>query len=81
MAEIIESTQNHVPSNGKVNAALTLGIIGTALSALNTGGGIFGMVHSNCNTKANTPCGGDAGITNEELYLERSQCQNYLNLT
>ena len=81
MAEIIESTQNHVPSNGKVNAALTLGIIGTALSALNTSGGIFGMVHGNCNTKANTPCGGDAGITNEELYLERTQCQNYLNLT
>lgn len=37
MAEVIESTQNHIPSNGKVNAALATGIIGTALSAINMG--------------------------------------------
>ena len=40
MAEIIENTNgNHnYASNGKANAALTLGIIGTALSALELGG-------------------------------------------
>lgn len=31
-------------TNGKANAALTTGIIGTALGALNSGGGILGML-------------------------------------
>lgn len=76
MAEIIETTQSHVPSNGKVNAALTLGIIGTALAAMNTTTGILpGLFGSRTVQTQN------AGITNEELYLERSQCQNYLNIT
>lgn len=88
MAEIIENHNEHKPSNGKVNAALTLGIIGTALSALNTSGGLFGMFggrtapyNANYGHFDNTPCGQNAGMTNEELYLERSQCQNYLDIT
>lgn len=82
MAEIIESTQNHVPSNAKTNAALTLGIIGTALSALNAGGGILGMMNGGVTPKTNnTTCGGQTGMTNEELYLERKQCQNYIDIT
>lgn len=83
MAEIIESTQNHVPSNGKTNAALTLGIIGTALSALNAGGGLIGLMGGvkPTNSTQNTSCGANAGMTNEELYLERTQCQNYLDIT
>lgn len=34
-------------SNGKANAALATGIIGTALGALNSGGGILGMIGGN----------------------------------
>lgn len=53
-------------------------IIGTALSAINGAGGIFSLMGGK---GSNTSCGAQAGITNEELYLERSQCQNYLDTT
>lgn len=57
-------------------------IIGTALSALNASGGILSMMNTGITPKSNnTPCGRDAGMTNEELYLERKQCQNYLDIT
>ena len=42
MAEVMEGVKHEVPSKGKVNAALTTGIIGTALGALNTLGGCNG---------------------------------------
>lgn len=74
MAEIIENTTEQIPSNGKVNAGLTLGIIGTALSALNGAGGLLGLM-------GNKNLGSSTGMTNEELYLERTQCQNYLATT
>ena len=74
MAEIIENTTEKIPSNGKTNAALSLGIIGTALSALNGAGGLLGLM-------GNKNLGGQTGMTNEELYLERTQCQNYLATT
>lgn len=122
MAEIIESTQNHIPSNGKTSAALTLGIIGTALGAINAGVGSsilgrrnygWGRNNWDCNNgydgwnRSNhnpdlvnvlsvspttfaslSPFGGygnfdaygsrSAGITNEELYLERRTYQDEL---
>lgn len=79
MAEIIENMnhEDHIPT-GRINAGLTLGIIGTALSAINGAGGIFSLMGGK---GSNTSCGAQAGITNEELYLERSQCQNYLDTT
>ena len=84
MAEIIENKMDHheVPSMAKANAGLTLGIIGTALGALNTLGGsngggllsgLFGGNSGNCSKIA--------GITNEELYIERSQAAEYLATT
>lgn len=141
MAEIIESSQNHVPSNGKVNAALVTGIIGTALGALNMGIGSslfnrsygrnrnwgndwgrnghndindyesyrhydhnyinihpftsltpfaqftpftpFGPLYGNSGNWGNSvydlPINRSAGITNEELYLERKSFQDTLD--
>jgi hypothetical protein len=73
-------------SNSKGNAALTLGIIGTALGALNalgTGRGILGGILGGSPAPA---WGGDmaseaASITPEDLYIERKQCQNYIDTT
>lgn len=77
MAEIIESTTTKVPSNGKVNAALTLGIIGTALGALGSGSGIVNGVLGRNGVSLSSH--GNAGITNEELYLERRSYQNIID--
>ena len=85
MAEIIENKMEHhnVPSMAKANAGLTLGIIGTALGALNTlgngnGNGLLGgLLGGGCTG----PCSKNAGITNEELYIERSQAAEYLATT
>ena len=84
MAEIIENKNEHhnVPSMAKANAGLTLGIIGTALGALNTLGsgngsgllsGLFGNNTGNCSKIA--------GITNEELFIERTQAAEQLAVT
>jgi hypothetical protein len=88
MAEIIENKMDHreVPSMAKANAGLTLGIIGTALGALNTlgncnGGGLLSALFG-CGNCGNTgSCSKIAGITNEELYIERSQAAEYLATT
>ena len=82
MAEIIENKMDHhdVPSMAKANAGLTLGIIGTALGALNgmgNGSGLLsGLFGGGCG-----PCGKNAGIANEELYIERTQAAEYLATT
>ena len=82
MAEIIENKMDHhdVPSMAKANAGLTLGIIGTALGALNgmgNGSGLLsGLFGGGCGS-----CSKNAGITNEELYIERSQAAEYLATT
>lgn len=72
-------------SNSKANAGLTLGIIGTALGALNSvgGRGILGGILGGGPAPA---WGGDmaseaATITPEDLYIERKQCQNYIDTT
>lgn len=87
MAEIIEHTpamqHKEYASKATGNAGLTLGIIGTSLAALNIiggGNGILGNVLGNNNAKAAAaPC--PMPFTPEDAYIERTMCQNYLDLT
>lgn len=71
MAEIIDSKDMHMghykeyASKATGNAGLTLGIIGTALGALNaigTGNGILGGLLGNTTPAMATPCGGAWGV-------------------
>lgn len=80
MAEVMEHAEKH-PSNAKVNAALTTGIIGTSLAGLLTLGkgglqNIFGGC--GCNNDCNTSCNTN---TNWNLYNERKEQQDYVELT
>lgn len=77
MAEVVEGVMHKdIPSKGKVNGALTTGIIGTSLSgllalgALGMGSGIFGGKPNGC---VNVPHG--------ELYNERKETADYIELT
>ena len=83
MAEIIENKMDHheVPSMGKANAGLTLGIIGTALGAINSMGNGNGFLSGLFGNNCSGSCSKNAGITNEELYIERSQAAEYLATT
>ena len=56
-------------------------IIGTALGALNTLGNGNGGIFSGLFGGNNGNCSKIAGITNEELYIERSQAAEYLATT
>lgn len=77
MAEVMEGTCKHTPSNAKVNGALTTGIIGTslagllALGAVGKGNGIAGIL------------GGDPnqGVPHGELYNERKEQEDFVELT
>lgn len=77
MADVVEGAKNahEIPSMGKVNGALTTGIIGTSLSglltlgALGVGTGIIG--------KGN----GCPGVPSGELYNERKEQADYVELT
>lgn len=88
MAEIIDNGMQHqeIP-NGKINAALTTGIIGTSLAGLLAlgKGGILGNLfggNDTCGCAVNTACSPQMiAISAEEQYLERKQCQDYLNTT
>ena len=79
MAEVMEGAKHmhEIPSNGKVNAALTTGIIGTSLSgllalgAMGIGTGVFGG--SKKNECPNVPTG--------DLYNERKEQADYVELT
>lgn len=77
MAEVMEGVKHDVPSKGKVNAALTTGIIGTALSGILTlnslgiGTGLFG----------GKPQCGCEGLPHGELYNERKETADYIALT
>ena len=69
------------------NAGLTLGIIGTSLGALATLGSgmginLFGNNWGGANWNQR-PWNGGAAVpsTSEEAYIERTMCQNYLDLT
>lgn len=89
MAEMMENGHNMVPE-GKINAALTTGIIGTALGGLlalgamsnnccgnnKNGGGLLGGLFGNNN------CGCDqVTMSHEDLYLERKLNADYLSTT
>lgn len=80
MAEVIEShesMEHKFASNSKGNAGLTLGIIGTSLGAMAAlGAGIFGATKKNSSTATT-----QSGMTDADLYIERQQCQNYLDIT
>lgn len=95
MAEIIENgktmAQNEIPM-GKINGALTTGIIGTSLSgllalgALGKGSGLFNFGGSNsCDCQSQNQCNRNANTTYvmdaEELYLERQANANKLEAT
>ena len=68
------------PSNAKVNAALTTGIIGTSLAGLLTLGGtgigktLFGGLTGNNSTP-------NCGVPQGDLYLERKEQEDYVALT
>ena len=75
MAEVMEGGK-HIPSNAKVNGALTTGIIGTSLSgllalgAMGIGTGVFG------GNKCPNP-----GVPQGDLYNERKEQADYVELT
>lgn len=90
--EVVHSSE-HIPSNGKVNAGLTLGIIGTALGGLAAlGSGVMCGKYSN---GWNNGCGWNNGYNNgwnngngwynpamaEAIHSERKECQDCLDLT
>lgn len=96
MAEVMESKQTHEASNAKVNAALTTGIIGTSLSgllalgALGKGVGFWGNNNCNqCNAQPMNTCNGAWGypgfwgvnLPHGDLYIERKQCQDFVDIT
>lgn len=77
MAEVMENTHKHeYASNAKGNAALTTGIIGTSLAGLlalgngNFLGNLFGCGQKN-----------DPGVPTGDLYNERKEQQDYIELT
>ena len=83
MAEILEQPQKScekIPSNTKVNAALTTGIIGTSLSGLLAlgvlGKGVLGG-NNQCPMNEGTVCGLPYGT----LYNERKTQADYIDLT
>ena len=77
MADVMEGAKMHNEiSKGKVNGALTTGIIGTSLSgllalgAMGVGTGVFG------GNKCSNPC-----IPQGDLYNERKETADYIALT
>lgn len=87
MAEVIDNgmhSHEKYASNAKGNAALTTGIIGTALGGLlalggiSNGQGLLGGIFGGSNqNNANK----NYVMTEEELFLERKQNQNYIDVT
>ena len=79
MADVVESVKTHqtIPSNAKVNGALTTGIIGTSLSGLLTLGALGIGAFGNKN-KSQDSC---ACVPHGELYNERKEQADYVALT
>ncbi len=84
MAEIIDNgnmmSNEKYASNSKGNAALSLGIIGTALAGLTAIGGGVGLL-SGGKIGRNSLNMTDAGYTDSDLTIERKTCQDYLDIT
>ena len=87
MADVVESAKpmREIPSNGKVNAALTTGIIGTSLSgllalgAMGIGTGLLGK--NNCNPCNYNNCNNCPNVPTGDLYNERKEQADYVELT
>jgi len=75
--EITENTHEYA-SNSKGNTALTLGIIGTALGALNTVGNGFSLFGGN---KQKQNAQNNCHFNDDCLYLERRMNNDLLDLT
>lgn len=82
MADVVESAHmqhQNIPSNAKVNGALTTGIIGTSLSGLLAlsalGVGVLGG-KKNCETNCACP-----GVPSGDLYNERKEQADFIALT
>lgn len=82
MATIIDQQgkAHEVASNAKANAGLTTGIIGTSLAGLLTLGGMAGL-GAWCNNKPNSGTSQANDMSSEDLYIERKQAQDYINVT
>lgn len=78
MAEVME-TNKHYASNAKGNAALTTGIIGTALGGiLALKSGMFnGILCNSCGNNAYSNCGCPTG----DIYNERKEQEDFVTLT
>lgn len=83
MAEIIDrlDATQHIPTNSKTNTALTLGIVGTTLAGLGWmargGRSLLGTVFGgggDCSSQSQA-------MTPEDLYIERKQAQNFIDVT
>lgn len=89
MAEVMEGVKHthEIPSNGKVNAALTTGIIGTSLSglmalgALGIGTGLLGGKPCGQPAVWSNNCANPCGVPSGDLYNERKETQDYIDLT
>lgn len=87
MAEIINdhnAMHKEYASKATGNAGLTLGIIGTSLGALSMlgGAGILGGIFPGTRVVTTTqPSGCAVPSSAEEAYIERTMCNNYLDLT
>ena len=79
MAEVTEMQhEEKIPSNNKVNAALTTGIIGTSLSGLLALGVLGkGVLGNSTQSEPQTQCGLPYG----SLYNERKEQADYLDIT
>lgn len=87
MAEFLtmDEAKNHFGTKGKTNAALTLGIIGTALGAMNNAGcgnGILGGILGGCNNRWET---NEVQVLTNQIWAGRIQdqnekCQMYIDL-
>ena len=83
MAEVMNNEHAHYASNAKANAGLTTGIIGTSLAGLLTlgamngcnGRGILGNLFGGCG------CGNNPQVPSGELYNERKEQADYVELT
>lgn len=77
MAEVMDNTCHHdkYASKSKANAGLTTGIIGTSLAGL-MALGVLGK--GGINIFGNAP---DAGVPHGELYNERKEQEDYVELT
>ena len=84
MAEVTEThngmncEQEKIPSNNKVNAALTTGIIGTSLSGLLALGALGKGVLNNQPNNVEAPV---CGLPYGSLYNERKEQSDYVELT